>query len=285
MAHVLLGEARSAGAAIRSNGSIPILDETFHYIVQADSKTATRQSILVTPGLPIVNQTVSASGFTRCRSKSANRREDQPLIWDVTADFSSEIQENQSGVDNSYGTLNPVSWVPIYETKFERLQEVVTKDKAGTSVANSAGQPFQTGLTVGRFIPIWEFYQFEPATVTDEQIIERNETTNSASFKGRAAQTLLLTVLSSVIGFYYGSRVRLTHYSLKYNKRFWTHKRLDVGTVYKSGSNHEPYLDNAGNVMLGPLNGSGGKQTVGTAPAVLEWYLYDELDFNAFLRI
>jgi hypothetical protein len=224
--------------------------------------------------------TVSSFGYSVCKSKTAVRREDQPDLWDVTCEFSSKVDESQSSQDPS---TDPAQWVPIYETKFERISENVSKDIDGTAVANSAGQPFETGIILSRFIPVWEFFQFESATVSDETIIGRNEKLNNSTFRGRAQKTLLLTVMSSVVGFYYGQRRRLTQYQLKYNERTWRHKRLDVGTVYKSGADLRSYTDKDGNVILGGLDGSGAKVAVGTAPSVLEFDIYESISFS-FLR-
>jgi hypothetical protein len=287
MANTLRGEGRAGQASLRSTGGIPVLDETYHFLVEAASKDTSRIDVLLnTPGLPLVGQTVSAFGFSVCRSVSAVKRPEQAKLWDVTAEFSSEVDERQGGASGGQDPQSdPETWVPVYETKFERLQEVATKDRDGDAIANSAGQPFETGIIRARYIPIWEFFQFEPATVTDEQVIERNETVNNATFRGRAANTLLCTVMSSVIGFYYGSPRRLTQYSLRYNSQDWLHKRLDVGTVYLSAGDLLPYEDESGNVILGALNGSGGKQAAGTAPSVLSFAMFSAVDFSAFLRI
>ena len=283
MALTIRGEKRVGDIRIRSKGGLPIIEETWEYLVTADSVIeSNRLDVATLDGLPVVNVSTSTSGLTICRSKSAVRRDENALMWDVTCEFSSEVDEGSQTQDPE---SDPNVWVPIYETKFERLQEIVTRDVNGTPIANSAGQPFQTGLTISRFIPVWEFYQFEPASVTDEDVIERNETLNDATFKGRAAETLLLTVLTSVVGFYYGSRRRLTKYSLKYNDRTWTHKRLDVGTVYLDTGVLKPYLDNDGNVMLGGLNGSGARVTAGNDPAVLEFDIYPTTTFTSFLRL
>lgn len=277
-------EGREGSGRLRSRGGLPVYEETYHYIVLADHKTQSRADILLTTGLPQINLTTSVGGFARCVGVDARRRVDNPLYWDVTADFSSEVEES-SGDPGTGGTVpTPEAWVPVYETKFERIQEVVTKDQSGDAVANSAGQPFETGLTITRHIPIWEFYQFEPATLTDEQVIARSETVNSATFKGRAAKTLLCIVLSSVVGFFYGQRRRLTQYQLKYNEKDWQHKRLDVGTQWKDGTTLKDFTSSDGSIMLGSLDGSGGKQAAGTAPAVLTFDIYKTSDFS-FLRI
>jgi len=282
MASVLQGEQRQGQSAIRSSGGIPILDETFHFLVKADSANESRLTVLATPGLPIANVSVSSFGNAVCKAVTAVRREEHPKYWDVTATFSSEVDESQQKESESQ---DPQEWVPIYETKFERLQEIVTKDYNDDAIANSAGQPFENGLVRARFIPIWEFFQFEAASVSDETVIDRNEVINSVAFKGRAARTLLCTVMSSVVGFYYGRKRRLTRYSLRYDKRNWKNKRLDVGTVYKDGTKHKAYEDADGNVILGGLNGSGGKVAVGTKPSVLEFAMYQEVAFASFLRI
>lgn len=279
----LQGEKSEGRGGIRSSGGVPILDETYHYLVRMAAVTADRVDALSVSGIPQVGITQSAGGYAICRNVDAVRREDQRLYWDITATFSSEVDERQ-GTQAISG--NPTEWVPIYETKFERLQEVVTKDASGVTVANSAKQPFENGLARARFIPIWEFYQFEPATVTDEQVLNRNEVVNSVIFKGKAVKTLLCTVLSSVVGFYYGNRRRLTRYALRYNEKNWRHKRLDVGTAYLEGGQLKPYLDSTkSQVILGGLNGTGGKVAVGTEPTVLEFDLYTEVDFSTFLRV
>ena len=282
----ILGEARPGAANLASKGGMPVYEEHWNFTVQADSSNQSRIEIVATSGLPIPGITTSGNGYALCKTLNAERRPENTSIWDVKATFSSEVEETSltTLVPNQPG-MNPVEWVPVYETKFERLQEVVAKDRDGTAVANSAGQAFETGLTISRFIPVWEFYQFEPDTVTDEQIIDRTETVNDGVFRGRAANTLLLTVLESVIWRYLGQRVRLTKYSLKYNPRNWKHKRLDVGTQYKSGGTLLDFTSTTGSIMLGSLNGSGGQQAAGTAPAVLEFDVYPELDFSTFLRV
>lgn len=277
--------ARKGDVSLRSSGGMAVLDETYHYIVESTVVNETYVNVITTTGLPLAGITVSPSGYGICKAVNATKREEANKIWDVQADFSSEVDERQ---DNQDPTQNPEVWKPIYETKFERLQEVFTKDKDGIAIANSAGQPFESGIVLTRFIPVWEFFQLEAGTLTDEQIIDRNETINSVAFKGRAAETLLLTVMSSVVGFYYGKRRRLTQYSLRYNKKKWTLKKLDTGTAYLLDGVLEPYWDDVDkkvNVIHGGLDGAGGRVALGDPPEVLEFDQFDQLNFNSFLRI
>ncbi len=288
MATTLIGETRQATISLRSRSGIPVVEETYYFRVESDVKDESRAAVLLTPGLPILNESVSVEGFGICNGLQADRDPVNAFWWLVTATFSSEVGEGQ-GPDGNNPSSDPTAWIPVYETKFERLQEVVTVDKNGDPIANSAGQPFPTGMTITRMIPIWEFYQIEPATVDDETILDRNETVNDDEFKGRPEGTLLLTVNSSVIGFYYGQPRRLTQYAIRYNKENWKHKRLDVGEAYLGTDSFGnpallPYL--VGNkLVMGPLNGSGGKSGSGDTPAVLEFDKYEPISFSSFLRI
>jgi len=276
----LVGKNRVGSGRIRSQQGRPVYEVTYSYLIRADSINQSELEIMAATGV-LIDQTQDQTGLTVCRSKAATRRPDKSLLWDVVCEFSSEVEE---GIGSSDPSEDPVVWVPIYETKFERYQEVVTKDFSGNAIANSAGQAFETGLTITRHIPVWEFWQFEPATVTDETIISRSETVNSGAFKGRAAKTLLCVVLSSVIGIYYGNRLRLTQYQLKYNVRDWRHRRLDTGTQYLSGGDLLDFKSADDSIMLGSLDGSGGKQAAGTAPAIRIFDQYATNSFS-FLRV
>lgn len=273
-------EGREGSIRIRSRNGTPIIEETYTYIVEADGKYQQRLEILATPGLPTVNVSASAGGLAICVAKDATRRSANSLIWDVTAEFSSEVDEENDSSDPS-GTA-PEAWIPVYETLHERIQESVVRDKSNQPIANSAKTPYATGLTLTRFIPIWKFYQFEPSTVTDETIIARSEVVNSVTFKGRPAKSLLCIVNSSVIGFYYGRRRRLTYYTLKYNSKLWTHKRFDVGPYQLSG---EPCKNLRGEPIEGALDGSGTQLAYGATPAINSFDIYDEMPFQSFLRI
>lgn len=282
MAHTFLGEQRPGESSIRSSGGLPVLNETYHHAVYADSTTADRLSILATPGVPIPGTTVAVPGGAICKTVNAVRRPEQIRYWDITSEFSSDVDERQSSYNPR---TDPTTWIPVYETKFERLQIQASVDINGTKIANSAGQPFENGILMARFIPVWEFFQFEPSSISDQTVLARNEVVNDDVFKGCGASTLLCTVMSSVIGYYYGASRRLTRYSLRYNSDNWKHKRLDVGTVYLDAGAHKPYLDDEGNVMLGGLNGSGGKVTPGSPPERVLFEIFDSVDFDSFLRI
>lgn len=281
MSGVLLGEKREGDITITGTGGLPKVEETFVFRVLMNSKTATRLEAASLPGLPITNVTLSSGGYTVCKTKTARRDNANPRLWEVSCTFSSEVEEGSETQDPE---TNPTEWVPVWTSKRERLVENQSEDQNGDPIANSAGQPFAGGIQVPRTIPVWEFWQFEPATVSDIEISDRCETVNNATFKGFDAKTLLLSVNDSSIGFYYGQPLRLTQYSLKYNKKDWRLKAQDKGTVFLDAGKLSPYTDEEGNVISGPLDGAGEKQPEGDGPATLYFDIYEPINFSEFLR-
>ncbi len=281
----LLGEKREGNGSIRaSDGGIPVVEQEFHYLVEANNKFETRESILSTPGLPLVG--ISQIGLALCQTKQAARREEGGLLWDVTCGFSSEVDEQQ---DDGDGGTDPEAWVPIYRTQFERETYVATQDRNGDPIVNPAGDPYSTGITLIRKIPVWNIWQFEAASVTDDDILDRSEVVNSVVFKNKQPHTLLCTVLDSVIGFYYGQRRRLTNYQLKYKKDNWKEKRL------ARGPNYLKTADDQASKTLYTVEGDSKTPTVGllaengtktdkASPFYQEFEIYEPVAFS-FLRV
>lgn len=279
---------REGTAKIRSSKGTPVYECSYSYIVESTIKNEDYLTVLNTPGLPVVGVTVEPSGFAVCTGKSGTRRAQNPKLWDITCDFSSEVDDS-SGSEGDPGneSNNPETWVPIYETKFWQYQEVATKDYAGDAIVNSAGQAFPSGITITRFLPMWEFFQIESASVTDDQVLARCDVVNSGFFKNKAAKTLLCTVLSSVIGRYYGSLRRLTQYQIKYKPDKWTLKRASIGTSYLDGSGDlVDYTNKSGAVINGNLDEDGHKtgNDGKDPPEILEFDVHQAVAFS-FLRI
>ena len=280
MAHTLQGKTITGSVELAIKNGGPVWRQSQGYRVEADSDDPQYSSILLTSGLPIPMTTFTDDGLMICQSLGADRIPKHRRLWEVTAEFSSEVEQSQN-------TQFPEEWVPIYELKKERVQEPSFFDRSGNAITNSAKQRFPQGLVLTRYLPVWEFFQFEPASLSDEQMLTRDEVVNSTPFKGRAAKTLLCTITSSVIGFYYGRLRRLTQYRIIYNVRNWRDKRLDTGTQYLDGGVLKDYTIGTPpneTIIEGNLNGSGGKQTVGLDAATLEFDRFEQIDFNTFLR-
>jgi hypothetical protein len=241
-----------------SNGQT-VVEETYHYIVEADSNNDSRLAVSLCPGLPQVGITYSSGGIALCKSITGSRRQENPKIWDFTCNFSSEVDQNNQNPTNT----DPETWIPIRRTMFEKFETQEFKDINGKVFANSARQPFADGITRVRYIIAWEFDQFESATVTDQDIAERTEIINSSTYLGYPPKTLLLRVMDSVVGFYYGKRRRLTKYRMMYRPDDWDLMVLDKGDYYRDANDKKvPFPDGVGRGdFVGFLDGKGKELT------------------------
>lgn len=314
MANFISGERREGDVQLSTKKGLLTVNETYNYFVQTDNKWVDRFNVLTTPGLPIPGVTISPSNLGVCKSMNAERMENQPLIWKVTATFSSEIEDNSGG--GSPGT-DPEAWVPVRETHLEPYEEVMLVDKDNKKFVNGAGLPYEAGIPTPKDNIRWDFFQFESPLVTDEIVSTRNNKLNDAAFKGKAKHTLLLKVRRSTLGWYYGKRRRLTEYSLTWKEDNWHTKLANWGDTFMKGGKVYPYIykSDKNTVVKGPLgvgdydvdtpmDAIGGEPSGGTesetVDGVLTWYAleplqgtmyfiefkqYDDLNFSSFLRI
>lgn len=277
----LLGEKRKGEFYTFLRDGQIVYECTYYYTIRTDDKTYSRKYVLDnTQGLPRVNEDLDDDGLAICSSVRLERREDNPKIWDATVQFQSVVEQGNA-IAGTTGSFDPTTWIPRRKTIFFQKEEVTRVDASGNAYVNSADDAL-TGIPPRmRTLVAWRFIQFESATVTDEQIAERNDTVNGSTFKGRAAKTLLLNVEDSEVGTYYGRPLRLTQYLLKYDPKDWREKHLDTGWNIKTGGVKKPYMIN-GVHTEGALDGSGA--ATNGDPAILYFDNYATSTFS-FLRI
>jgi hypothetical protein len=247
--------------------------------VLSEEKDATREQILLdTPGLPIVAITQTSNGAV-CVSKTAERREDNPYYWDVTCEFETQPLQQEDEQNNN----DPTTWVALIKIAFESKEKVLAEDTSGDPIVNSAGQQFETPLTITQLIPVLKWVQYEYPTLSLSDIMARNNTVNSASKFGAEAKTLLCNVLSAERGYYYRVPAWKVEYQLRYDADTWKIPMLDVGTRFRQDVNSEwePYLEDAHRV-LGNLDGNGLKTANNgdDPPAILEFDVYKTDNFS-----
>lgn len=273
---------REGGIRTTYNAGLIEVEADYHFVVEADSLLQSRKDIVFnTPGLPLPGDFIDG---LKVRSQEANRNQDHGLRWEVVLTASNSLEDTNN---NGANTGDPTLWVPTEKILYEVKEEMSETDYSNTPIANSAGIPYSTGVMKRRYLPVWEFVQFEPASVGNLDLLSRMEVTNSATWKGKAAKTWLCRVLDSYVGFFAGYRCRLVVYRLTYDEKKWTDKRLDKGDSYKSGSKLLPWINDAGVVIDGPLNGSGamaGTRSAPGTPAIREFDQYASVPFT-FLRI
>lgn len=283
----IIGEVREGSASIRKSAGKLVYEDEYTFIVQTDSNETSRLAVLAAPGIPRPGWTRSAGGFAVCQTTTANRDPVNPKIWRVQATFSSEVDEDKSGADESQSG-DPTSWVPIAELGFETYTEQVKKDINGVVLKNSAGQRLAGSVDRVRTLVRFDFDQFEPASTTSSIIAGRNETVNAGVFFGKQEKTLKLTVKSATLGYYFGYKVWKVSYSLLYKPDTWIFYAIDEGNTYiDNQGNLVKYTDDSipPNRIVGFLNGAGGKLAAGSDPVALPIDIYEAINFSQFLRV
>lgn len=293
----------------KSDGTLSI-EQDWHFRIEADTLSQDRLTILYgTPGVPQFNTLYGAYGVM-LDSAEGQRLEEEPLFWDCVYHLSNVVEEGQdrNPADGSQQTGNPTAWIPWVEAGFEDYQEVLRKsldilpaeehpdiggsDAAGynaTKWVNSAGQPYESGFIRQKRLIKRQFTQFDLASGTGsftfDEMISRNDLVNSVTFLDKPKRTLRLVLDSLAIGTWYGVRCWRGDYSLIYKADDWRLKQLDVGWYWKDGGGLlQPFLDDAGNAIVGALNGTGGKAVDQADPAIRYHKEFMESDFD-FLRV
>jgi hypothetical protein len=306
----ILSEKLDGNIRSRRKGDQLTIEQDWHFLIKADTYDQDRATILHgTSGVPQWNTLYGSYGMT-LGSADGDRTTDDPLLWNCVYHLSNVVEESNDR-DPSSGnqqTGDPTVWVPQVELGFEEYDEVLreslayttpqTHTNAGgtdpigynaTKWLNSAGQPYDTGFSRRRRIVTRQFTQFEkmtgPSAKTIDQILDWHDTINAAAFLGRPKRTLRLTVDKLSIGTYYATRCFRIDMSLHFKKDDWRLKQLDIGWHYKDGSDMVPFKDKQGGMILGALDGMGGKATDQTNPAIRYHKEYEDLAFGTVLRV
>lgn len=292
MATFLRGEKRGRSARFERTKDGFQFTESRTYVVISDDSRESPVIVASTAGLPVPGITATLSGAI-CRSLNPQQDEKQPKVWNVQAEFSTEPLNQQ--VDKS-GTPdpNPLNWVPIYRGAIETYPQVLSFDKSSPKkpYVNSAFDKFPEPLVRHTPVIVYEFSQYEAANITDKQIGDRNESTNSTVFKGFPAWTLKLNVKGFERGWYFGYECVKIDYRVAYRPgeidgqgdlTGWKDIPLDMGYSYftappASGGKK------VNSLVLVALNPDGTKMADDSEPF---WKIFKgltEIDFNTFLR-
>jgi hypothetical protein len=284
---------------------------SFDFIIETDDKYTSREAIMFgTPGIPIVGKQYGPLG-AKCTSVTCNRSEESAFIWFCTAELETGDGNQQQDPENSN---DPTDWIPTFKIDgFGTKEEVLIEDFTPSSVttaprlfagpyvlANSAGQIFDPPYTRTKLLPQFSAVQFETASTTLLDIAKRHDTVNDGSLdlgEGMGvfpARTLLCTVKSAELGFYYGIKCWKVEYQLTYDLDTFDVKNADFGTVYLDGSPpfSRPYMDATNSFVInGPLDGSGDRVLDGDGNpdaqnvAILKFRVKKEKNFGNFIRV
>jgi hypothetical protein len=145
----------------------------------------------------------------------------------------------------------------VRETYLEPYEEALLRDLDGKEYVNGAGVPFESSSTSEMDNLRYEFFQFDnPLTVTDSVIRNWNNAINSVAFLTvYPKHTLKLKIRKSVVGFYYGRKLRLTEMSIIYKESNWHDKLANYGDSFLYNGKIWPYVykDSPDVIHKGPL--------------------------------
>jgi hypothetical protein len=178
MTHYITGIKRDGGIELTSGSNGLELSFTESYRVKADDKLATMWEVMSTAvaenagvadllgyngdvqtnGLPLPGVTEDRDRICRCRSLNGERNEENPLLWEFTARFSSNVPEGNTGQD---ATVPLEEVIPVRETLYELVNRARSIDLSGQGYTNGAGHLYNPALQVEEELPRWDFTQFD----------------------------------------------------------------------------------------------------------------------------
>lgn len=302
MASQIVGELRRGSGAIRKQGKGEIvLTMQVDFLVVADDKFASREDILLnTPNAPIVGLNYGPLNIP-CVGKNATRNETNPLYWELSCEFDSSF-ENQESDPNNPSNPDPTAWIPIWTLELSVEDgSTLTHDTNFTPIRNTAGEYYEDLPKARQRLISWTFNQFEPASLSALDIALRHMTVNSVGFSKtiRGVTTtwdqyaFLLQVENAELGYYMGFLCWNIKYRLTYKRNMWTSGNLGWQTLtFSRGWNYldqatgklKPWIKDGINIY-GPLQSNGDKDTAAGALGHEQIFLfYKPLDFRTFLR-
>jgi hypothetical protein len=209
-----------------------------------------------------------------CKRVGAEPHGETPFLWIVTAEYSSATDTRPEDQEEN-PLLRPAEW----QWGFASVSKVITTDKDGGSVTNSAREPFDPPLELptGRVT----------LTITRNEAgfdVARanrfNQSVNSVVWYGQPVRTALMNAVSAVTQTENGiPYVRVT-YEIHFDPETFDLSVLDSGYRDINGKLFRDPVD--GSPMGSPtlLNGNGEKLGTGADPVYLTWRVRDEQDFN-----
>jgi hypothetical protein len=274
MATVLKGFKKGKGGKLSKTERGTVYTESMTAIVISNIPNESPYNVCLTSGLPKVGIDRLPPTNAVCVDLDPKQDELSPYVWRVGIEYSTETDQQDTGEDP-----DPTTWVPIYKGKIQTYPEVLHRDFSTPPkpYLNSARSKFTEPLIVNRPVIVYEFTQYEPATITDIQIGDRNDTVNSAEVKSFPAQTLKLSITEFERGYYFGFPAVRISYAASYKKNKWLNVPYDMGYEYILSDKKIP------SETLVFLNPDGTLKSDQTFPLSLEFKQFREIPFT-FLR-
>jgi hypothetical protein len=217
---------------------------------------------------------------------SAERVNDDYFKWMVTYEYDSIVPVPQDQGEN------PLLRPPLWRFGVEKYEETMTEDLNSVPIINSAGQPFETGLTMQRSRPtiqiIKNYATFDFASVAAYQDCVNDDTWFGFDPETVKCNSIEVQERNENGGTYFELTYNL---SVEFNgwNPVWI---LDAGYYEKSagsgsgaGAGLKLITDKFGRPLQSPalLDGNGHKNPDGAAPVYLPFIPYIGLTFTGVI--
>lgn len=173
------------------------------YDVRDSTATLTESQILESAGLPKINQIVQVDGSripVACKRKEAVEDVAKKGYWTVTChcdNLPGKASQALGTGESEDDPTDPTQWTVIVDPSFETTEVLIETDVFGNAIENFAGRPYADAKTRRALVTVLPFTQYEPASLTLDQITERNDTISDGIYLGKAKGAWHLSIEDS----------------------------------------------------------------------------------------
>lgn len=232
------------------------------FLAKTNSKTDTEESVLNSGLVPVPYvSTLAENPFFLCVSTRAQQKSETPYAWDIEAEYSIEIDEDEK---QKQQYPNPLTRPPVISWDSQQYEKPVDKDINDEAVMNSANDPYDPPLMMDD--ARWVISIATNAGVVPAFVLTLNNRVNNAAVTvdgiAFAAKTLKVQGLRiGPVKEENGILFREVSYQLHFRSETWNAKPLDAGfSELVSGDRREILLDDGTKPSVPwPLDGSGAK--------------------------
>ncbi len=168
----------------------------------------------------------------------------------------------------------------------ERTEKVISKDRNGNPITNSAGDPFDPPITIDDSRSTMTVTRNELVSAFDLTLAELyRDKINNAEWNGFDAFTVKLGIITTSEP-QYDSNAQVYYYTVTYpftiDRKGWQKDILDSGCNELDAYDIPKPIMNQGQQVSDPvpLDGSGHRLDVGGDPVYITVDAYDEIDFS-----
>ncbi len=212
-----------------------VREYTKEFTVRTDSDSTGAREVANASGLPRKGDVYFFGGETDigalCWNVDPQQDSENQRVWRVTCRFSNDIKGSMGtplGGDPRYDVENPLDAPPEVVWSSWSETEIVTRDRQGIPILNTAGQPFSPPLIrmrKRRMVTITRNEAFFPVGIDQEY----TDTINADVFYGWPPKTARIDDITASAHFAQAMLYWKVRYVIQFKKEHWLARVLNVG--------------------------------------------------------